>query len=138
MGVGEGKIYRVCDIIQIVMHVFSRTKQNTLITFSRLINPVVQFWQEQNENANITSGDNACSKNLWFSSKAGTWFLVRLLNYYTIHPDKKTEFRIFEVMFLKAYIIGFWQLPCQIRNRLSPSKFSVAMRRDRGRRQTAH
>jgi hypothetical protein len=43
MGVGEGKIYRVSDLIQIVMHVFSRTKQDTLITFSRLINPVVQF-----------------------------------------------------------------------------------------------
>jgi len=35
------------------------------------------------------------------------FYSVRLLNYYTIHPDKKTDFRIFEVMFLKVYIIGF-------------------------------
>jgi len=133
MGVGEGKIYRVSDLIQIVMHVFSRTKQDTLITFSRLINPVVQFWQEQNENANITSGDNAWSKNLWFSSKAGTWFLERpsleLLHYSSRQEDRFSD--IWGDVFEGIYN---WVLTITLSNSKSIKPFEVFNSNEKGSR----
>lgn len=125
--------YIVSDIIQIVLHVCSRTKQNTLITFSRLINPIVQFWQEQNENASTTSGDNAWSKNLWFSSKAGTWFLERpsleLLHYSSRQEDRFSD--IWGDVFEGIYN---WVLTITLSNSKSIKPFEVFSSNEKGSR----